>query len=109
MTLGRSRDWKQRHADESCKALEHPLVVEVMKEFADNMGFKLEGLPRYGLKKVAMYAAQVARAQALGIDPDDLRSTPEEAEAQMLRKARLFVKAGKPVMRVDDDGITRLD
>lgn len=71
--------WKQEFADEAEKALQHPLVENVMEEFAGNMRFKLEGLPEYGLRKVAAVAAQVARAQALGIDPDTLRLTPEEA------------------------------
>lgn len=110
--LGRDRsndDWKTVHANESCKALEHDLVTGVMEEYADNMGFKLEGLAKYGLTKVAMYAAQVARAQALGFDPDLLRMSDEEADQVMLARARMMVAAGKPVFRIDDDGVTRLD
>jgi hypothetical protein len=64
---------KRVYATASDVAIEHPLVQDVMEEFAGNMGFKLEGLPAYGLAKVAAYAAQVARAQALDVDPDALR------------------------------------
>ena len=104
-----SDDWKIDHANASEKALEHDLVKGVVEEFADNMGFKLEGLPKYGLMKVCGYVAQVARAQALGFDPDLLRMSDEEADAQMLKKARMAVAAGKPVLRIDESGVTRLD
>lgn len=102
-------DWKTVHADAAYQALEHDLVRGVMEEFADNMGFRLDGLPRYGLMKVAHYAAQVARAQALGFDPDLLRLTDGEADVEMLAKARAAVAAGKPVFRIDESGMTRLD
>lgn len=108
--MGQSGDWKNELANEASKALEHELVREVMQEFADNMGFKLEGLPRYGLMKVASYTAQVARAQAVGIDPDELRYSDAEANAATQKQARLFVAAGKPVISVEPDGTTtRLD
>jgi len=58
---------KQEFSNEAEKALDDPLVQRVMEEYADNMGFRLTGLPRYGLVKVAFHAAVVARAQALGI------------------------------------------
>ena len=93
-------DWRQEHANEAEKALRHHLVQYVMEEFANNMGFKLDGLPKYGLMKVASYAAQVARAQALGIDPEDLRSTPEEHDRQMLDLVALFQEQCKPVVIV---------
>ena len=63
-------DWKQAHADAADEAVDHQLVQDAMAEFARNMGFDLDGLPAYGLHKVAAYAAQVARAQALGFDPE---------------------------------------
>lgn len=66
---------KNDHANKSDKALKHPLVIDVIDELIDNLGKKGDPLVKYGITKVAMYAAQVARAQALGIDPDDLRST----------------------------------
>lgn len=90
-------DWKQHHADESEKVFENESVQTVMQEFADNMGFKLKGLLKYGLMKVISYTAQVARAQALGFDPELLRMTPDEANEQMLEKARIAVESGKPV------------
>jgi hypothetical protein len=85
-------------------ALDHELVRGVMAEFADNMGFKLEGLPGYGMLKVAVYVAQVARAQALGFDPDLLRVSDEEAEAEQLALARAAVAAGKPTWVIRGGG-----
>lgn len=67
------------------------------------MGFKLEGLPGYGMRKVAMYAAQVARAQALGFDPALLSMTDEEATEAQLALARAAVEAGKPVWVIESD------
>lgn len=100
-------DWKRQHADEAEKALRHPIVQRVMEEFADNMGFELDGLPRYGLMKVAGYAAQVARAQALGIDPESLRTTAEEHNEHMLDLAALFQEQCKPVVAIrPEDGAT---
>lgn len=107
--MGQSGDWKRDHANASEAAIRHPMVLEVMQEFADNMGFKFEGLPRYGLMKIASYVAQIARAQALGFDPDLLRLSDEEANAQLLATARQAVAAGKPVLRVEGDDITRMD
>ena len=97
-------DWKQHHANEAEKATFHLLVQEVMAEYADNMGFELKGLPRYGLLKVANYAAIVARAQALGFDPDLLRLTPQEANSELLRKAAEAAVRGVPVYLLGDDG-----
>lgn len=59
-------DWKQHHADEAEKALDHGLVQDQMEQFASNMGFELRGLPLLGLGLIASAAAQVARANALG-------------------------------------------
>jgi hypothetical protein len=108
-TEGLRPDWKREHANQAEQALHHDLVQNALSEFADNMGFKREGLPEYGLTKIVSYAAQVARAHALGFDPDLLRLTDEEADAQALAKARIAVAAGKPVLRIDDHGVTRLD
>lgn len=102
-------DWKKIHADEAEKVWRHKLVQDVLDEFAGNMGFKREGLPEYGLMKIVNYVAQCARADALGFDPELLRHTPEEAEAAILDRARRMVLAGKPVLRVDETGTTRLD
>lgn len=78
-------EWKTQHANESYKALEHDMVQGAMEEFALNMGFELTGLPKYGLEKIALIAAQVSRAYALGINPDDLRMTVEEANEQQIK------------------------
>ncbi len=74
-----------------------------MKEFAFNMGFALGGLPKYGLRKVALYAAQVARAQALGFDIELLRMSAEEATEERLDRARMAVESGVPVFVVITD------
>lgn len=94
-------DWKEHHANEAEKALAHELVRGAMEEFAANMGFVLDGLPKYGLTKVAAYAAQVARAQALGFDPDLVRLSSEEANEQLLRVARRASERGVPVWVVE--------
>lgn len=102
-------DEKQAFANEAEKALSHKLVEDVVDEALTNHGGDKSSLLYYSLMKVAMYTATVARAQALGIDVDELRSTREEATEGMLRQARAFVAAGKPVLRVDESGVTRLD
>lgn len=108
-----ANDWKSVHAKEAEKALDSDIVQNVLDEFADNMRFKRDGLPEYGLVKICCYVAQVARAQALGFDPELLRLSDEEADAQALEKARIAVAAGKPVwaIRDTDDGldVQRLD
>ena len=103
-----SDDWKQRHANDSEKALAHSIIKRVEAEYADNMqcnyGVDLtKGLPAYGLHKVMQYVAQVARAQALGFDPELLRLSDGEATAAQLDLARAIVKAGKPVIVVTDE------
>lgn len=100
--------WKDVHANAANKALEHELVRYVMDEFADNMGFELTGLPRYGLMKVASYAAQVARAQALGFDPNLLRLSDDEAEAAGLELARQAVAKGIPTWVIRGDDVQEL-
>lgn len=95
-------DWKQHHADEASRVLHHELVKSAMQEFAANMGFDLDGLPAYGLAKIATHAAQVARAQALGFDPDLLRLDPDEANSQMIRMAADAIYRGVPTYVIDD-------
>lgn len=94
---------KERFADEAHKAVDHETVQAVMEEFADNMGFKLDGLPAYGLTKVAHYAAIVARAQALGISPDELRYTPAESRSAILEQAANMVYRGIPTRIIEGD------
>lgn len=90
-------DWKNAHANESNKAVEHELVEGVIEEFMDNIGVADRGLPAYGIRKVARYAAMVARAQALGFDPNALRMSGSEASEQQLELIRMAVAAGVPV------------
>jgi stalled ribosome rescue protein Dom34 len=79
-------------------ALKHPLVESVIEEQMFNLRISPDDdLAKYGLMKIATYAAQVARAQALGFDPDLLRLTDEEATEAQLRLLKAFEQAGKPV------------
>lgn len=94
-------DWKQLHANAADETLRHPLVVGVMAELRGNLGVSDDGLPAYGIAKVAHYAAQVARAQALGFDPELLRMTPDEANSAQMELAAAAVFAGVPVTLVD--------
>lgn len=68
---------KQLFANAAEEAVYHPLVRDVCQEYVDNMklnGHKMDGFPTIMLDKIATYAAQVARAQALSIDPQVLVS-----------------------------------
>lgn len=71
-------EMKQRFANESGSFITHPLVKLAMEEFADNMGFKLEGLPLYGLKKLGCVIAMVTAAAVRRIDILELTLTDEE-------------------------------
>lgn len=106
-------DWKQEHANASDKALTHEMVTGVIDELMDNIRSNYgdraaSALTRYGISKVAMYAAQVARAQALGFDPNLLRMTPEEANSDQLRIAAEAALAGVPVSMLPADSSTWL-
>lgn len=79
----------------------HELVVDVMAELRGNLGVADQGLPAYGISKVAHYTAMVAIAQTLGIDPDLLRLTNEQANSELLRIAAEAVALGIPVMQID--------
>lgn len=85
------------------EAVEHPYVARVMAEFAMNMGFRLDGLPEYGMKKVAAYAAIVGACIARGVDPKVLESTPESGLAEAI--ALVEALAGKPVFVVVGDEV----
>lgn len=85
-------------ADEAFKALDHPIVNDCAEELCFNLRIKYEGLPRYGIRKLMQYAAIVARCHALGIDPEEMRMTNEEADDLMLKMADGVAGAGKPVI-----------
>jgi hypothetical protein len=87
-------DWKEHHANEAEKALDQDLVQRVLTEFAGNMGFERDGLPEYGLVKIVLTVAQVARAEALGFDPQAWQDTVRKAvEAEREKwKAIVFKK-----------------
>lgn len=101
-------NWKEQHANQANEVFKHELVMGVIEEFTDNCvrNFavpKDDALFRYGLKKCMGYAAQVARAQALGIDPDALRMDGVEVTEAQLRLIEMAYGAGKPVFFVTDD------
>lgn len=97
-------DWKREHANASERAIKHPLVQEVMQEFLGNIGKPDGGLERYGLTKVASYVAQVARAEAIGIDPEALRMSDEEIGEHQRMLIDAAYRAGKPVIVVVSEG-----
>jgi hypothetical protein len=102
-------DWKQRHANDADKALRHPLVEGVIDEQLMNLGREGDSLARYGLSKIAHYAAQVARAQALGFDPELLTLTPDEANRALMERAAAMVFAGVPTTIIAPEGSVKLD
>lgn len=93
-------------ATAAAMAIRHPLVVGVMAELRDNLGVSDDGLPAYGIAKVANYAAQVAFAVAYGVEPDVLRLSKEEANSELLRRAAEAVGNGIPTYMIDLDGGT---
>lgn len=89
--------WQQEFAKHADETLQHPIVAGVMAELLDNLGVSAQGLPAYGLAKVAHYAAQVARAQALGLDPEVLRdgvASIEEDRPGEVYRMRVGVRSG---------------
>ena len=92
---------KQRFADDAERAVLHELTQESIDELLRNLGADRESLPYYGILKVCNVAAQIARAHALGIDPETLRMTDEEATAAMVALARSFAASGKPVIVIE--------
>jgi hypothetical protein len=98
-------EWKAKLAEDAGKAIRHDLVVDVVDEQIDNIsqfGNAPVNLLRYGLMKIALYAAQVARAQALGIDPELLRMSAGEANSEALRMAAEAVAQGIPTFLVEE-------
>lgn len=83
------------------KALDHELVVDVIAELLDNLNVSRDSLPAYGVRKVARYTAAVARAQALGFEPNLLRMTSDEARSHQLELAAEAALLGIPVHLID--------
>ncbi len=96
-------NWKQTIADRAATVIAHDLVQDVCREQADNFRIPYSGLHQYGLEKIAIYAATVAIAQSLGINPDLLRLTPEEANAELMRAAAEAVGQGVPTFVLGDN------
>lgn len=99
-------DWKKKLSEDAGQALNHDLVVGVVDEQIANIaqfGSPPTNLLRHGLLKIALYAAQVARAQALGIDPDLLRLSAEEANSETLRLAAEAVAQGIPTFLIEGE------
>ena len=55
------------------EAMRHSIVTDVMAELRLNLGVSDDGLPAYGIFKVAYHAAMVGYAVALDVDPNVLR------------------------------------
>lgn len=91
-------EWKQKHASDCDAAVGHDLVKKVIDEFLMNIRATDDALVRYGCTKIATYAAQVARAQALGFDPNLLRLDPAAANEELMKLAQLAVESGKPIV-----------
>lgn len=75
---GPDAEWRRKLANDAEANIDHPLVKLIVDEYVDNMkrnhGVDLAaGLPSYGLHKCLATAMIVARADALGIDPEVLR------------------------------------
>lgn len=60
-------------SDAASEAIDHEIVQNAITELISNMKLPSKGLHVYGMNKIAHHAAVVARAFALGIDPDELR------------------------------------
>jgi hypothetical protein len=96
-------DWRQHHANESEKAFSHDLVQGYLDELLRNLGADRKGLVFYGICKVASAAAQVARAQALGFDPDLLRLGRHEANEEIWKVAEAAARRGVPVWTINPE------
>lgn len=90
-------DLSREFSDMAAVALEHPLVQNVLDEFALNMGFKREGLSEYGLMKIVNVVGQVSIAVSRNIDPDLLRATPEDWAAEAARRFQVMAEAGQGI------------
>jgi hypothetical protein len=95
---------RNTYADAADAAMVHPLVQDVIDEYAGNMEHVLapgeRSVWRYGLMKCLNAATQVARAQALGIDPYALVMSAQEQTAQMERMVEMAHEAGIPVIEI---------
>ena len=81
----------------------HALVEGVMAELRGNLGVSDDGLPAYGIAKVAHHAAQVALATAWGVNPDALKMTTGEAASEQWRMAAEAVLNGVPTHVIEGD------
>lgn len=96
---------KKNFANEANNVLDHPIAKDVIDEFKDNLKRNPDvkpdsGLWNYGLMKILTHVSQIARAQALGIDPEQLRMSEEEQAAWCELLAQTASDAGKDVFVV---------
>lgn len=96
-----SGDWKQQFANEVDKAIAHPITQEAIDELLFNLRSSRNRMEYYGLLKICNVVGHIARAQALGIDPETLRMTDDEASEVVRDRIRAVADAGNPVIVVD--------
>jgi len=97
---------RKQFANDAEDAVMHPLVQDAIDEYRHNMhnyGAELETghYAYYGLLKVLTAATQTARAQALGIDPQELIMSPAEVAEHMVMIANAAAQSNKPVFIVE--------
>jgi hypothetical protein len=98
-------DWKKQFANDAERAILHPLTQENIDELLFNLRSDRNGLPYYGILKLCNVVAQVARADAMGIDPELLRLSADEVNEWLGKMIEAFADAGKPVIVVDGSAV----
>lgn len=93
-------DEKKAIANDAEKYCVHPIVMDAVKEFAENMRMELRFPFSYGLSKIANAVAQVAIAYERGIDPDDLRLSKDEKYESIMEHAQIVTEMGGEVLGV---------
>jgi len=72
----------------------HEYIDSVQKELLDNLNLAPNGLPWYGLGKVAIASAMFGIATGWGINPDILRYSYKSTDAEIDNAYQLLSKLG---------------
>lgn len=94
---------RQEFANETEKAIFHPITERAIEELLFNLNKDQSSMEYYGIIKLCNTVGQVARAQALGIDPEILRMSDAEAQEAMLQMVNVFAANGGKVIVVAED------